>query len=81
MYFYLKLIRIKGIFDDFYKVIVYWSFNIFFVIWLLIIVYDEVSYKVIFNVYDTINLICKVRLFVIWIIMIYFLGWNFNGWN
>lgn len=49
MYFYRKLIRIKGIFDDFYKVIdVYWSFNIFFVIWLLIIVYDEVSYKVIF---------------------------------
>lgn len=82
MHFHLKLIRIKGTFDDFYKVTVHWSFNIIpFVTRSLITVHDEASYKVTLNAYDTINLICKARLSVIWTTMIYFSGWNSNGWN
>lgn len=83
MHFHLKLIRIKGTFDDFYKVIVHWSFNIPFVTWSLITVHDEASYKVtIIMLYnDTVDLICKARLSVIWTTMIYFSGWNSNGWN
>lgn len=81
MHFHLKLIRIKGTFDDFYKVTVHWSFNIPFVTWSLITVHDEASYKVTLNAYDTIDLICKARLSVIWTTMICFSGWNSNGWN
>lgn len=37
--FHQKLICIKGTFDDFYKVVVHWSFNIPFVTWALITVH------------------------------------------
>lgn len=58
-----------------------WSFNIPFVTWSLITVHDEASYKVTLNASDTVDLICKTRLSVIWTTMIYFSGWNSNGWN
>lgn len=58
-----------------------WSFNIPFVTWSLITVHYEASYKVTLNASDTVDLICKTRLSVIWTTMIYFSGWNSNGWN